>query len=386
MTTVQQLAIHAHASMFDKGLFDARAQVVASSPGRVNLIGEHTDYNDGFVFPMGLPFRTAIAASARKDGVVSLVSEGFEPVTFALADEPGNVSSWGRYVAGMIALLAEAGVPVTGFDAAVCSDIPAGAGLSSSAALEVASGALVCALAGTQADPVQLAQLGQRVENEIIGLSSGIMDQLISAVAVGGAATLVDCRDLTLTTVELPSSLSVVVLDTMTRRELETSAYDERRASCEVVAAALGVAALRDATLHAINRLPDSFGDDLRRARHVVTEDQRTLAAVDHLRNGDAAAFGQLAAQSHASLRDDFEVSSPALDLMVEIAAAEPGCVGARMTGGGFGGCAVAFVDEALAPTFCQSVTSAYLDQSGLDPHAWICKPSPGMSYERIAR
>jgi len=377
---MQDGALRAHESAYGDP-----AVALASAPGRVNLIGEHTDYNDGFVFPMALPFRTAIAASARADDQVHLVSEGFEPVTFALADIPAQVTGWGRYVAGMAALLTEAGVPVSGFNAAVTSNIPAGAGLSSSAALEVASGALMCALAGIEPDPVQLAQLGQRVENEVIGLATGIMDQLISAAATDGAATLIDCRDLSLTAVELPASLAVVVLDTMTRRELETSAYDERRASCEAVARELGLTALRDATLAQIAELPQSFAEHARRARHVVTEDARTLAGVEHLRAGDVRAFGALAVESHESLRDDFEVSSPALDLMVELALATPSCVGARMTGGGFGGCAVAFVDHEHAASFAESVVAKYTAETGRAPDSWICKPSAGVSAERLA-
>ena len=352
--------------------------VVARAPGRVNLIGEHTDYNDGFVLPMALPFATRIEATARPGRSVSLVSEGYGSARFDL-DEPMEASEdWARYVAAMAHLLIEEGVEVPGFDAHITTDIPVGASLSSSAALEVAAGFAMVALAGGEPDPVQIARLGQRVENEVMGLQSGIMDQLISAVATEGRATLIDCRSLDTELAPLPADTVVAIMDTMTRRELVDSAYDERRASCERAARALGVPALRDATHDAVERLPD--GVDKRRARHVVAENERVLAAVRAMRAGDAAQLGRLMNDSHRSLSDDYEVSSPALDSISSIARSIDGCHGARMTGGGFAGCAVALVDRTAAPSFIEELRSRYEDEMGAVPDVWLVEPADGAS------
>jgi galactokinase len=346
----------------------------------VNLIGEHTDYNDGYVLPMALPFETVMSVSARSDDSVCLVSTGYGETRFELDSDPESLPAWARYVAGMAWMLIEGGLPACGFDATISTTIPVGASLSSSAALEVATGFALTALAGLTPDPVAIAKLGQRVENEVIGIQSGIMDQLISAVAVAGGPTLIDCRSLHTTPTTLPADAQVVIMDTMTRRELAESEYDARRQSCERAAAALGVASLRDVTIHDLDRL--EVGVDRRRAEHVVTENERVLQAVESLDRADAASFGQLMSQSHESLSVGYEVSSEALDQMVDAASGHAACFGARMTGGGFAGCAVALVERSQVDSFLAHVRSTYAAASGITPDLWAVDPASGASVE----
>ncbi len=353
---------------------------VVRAPGRVNLIGEHTDYNDGFTLPMALPFDTVLAISDDGDpetGTVTIASDGFGEVAIDPSGDPRAVIAWARHIAGVIDLLAEHGVATGGWRAAVDTDIPTGASLSSSAAIEVAVITGLLHRAGLTWPPIDVARLGQRVENEIVGLPSGIMDQFISAGAVEGHASLMDCRALSLEPTPLPSGVVVAVMDTGTRRVLAEAAYGERRASCERAASALGVAALRDATLELVATLDDPT--DRRRALHVVTEDQRTLAAVDAMRSGDIVGLGRLMNESHASLRDDFEVSGPGLDAIVEVALGAPGCLGARMTGGGFAGCAVALVRTDDAAAFERHVIERYA-YDGHTARIWLCEPAAGAS------
>lgn len=356
-------------------------RVFSRAPGRVNLIGEHTDYNDGYVMPMALPFETRMSLVQREDRRVLLHSVGFEDLEFSLDDDPRQVGSWGRYVAGMAQLLAADGLAVSGFEATIETTIPVGASLSSSAALENATGFGLTVMAGETPDPVKIALLGQRVENEIIGIQSGIMDQLISAVAIDGAAMRIDCRTLELTPVHLPSDVSVVIMDTMTRRELADSEYDLRRQACERAAAAIGVPALRDATIEQVAALDD--GVDKRRATHVVNENARVRAADEALADNDLVEFGRLMTASHLSLQNDYEVSSPALDEMAAIAREHPSCFGARMTGGGFAGSAVALIDGAHRNAFVAHVRQLWDDRTGGDPDIWVVEPSSGASATR---
>lgn len=346
----------------------------------MNLIGEHTDYNDGFTLPMALPFDTVLAVSNEgdaADGTVTIVSDGFGEAVIDPAADPRTTDAWARYIAGTVHLLAEHGIPTGGWRATVASDIPTGASLSSSAAIEVATITALLARADTTWPPIDVARLGRRVENEVVGIPSGIMDQFISAGAVAGHASLMDCRALTLTPTRLPDDVAVAVIDSGTRRKLAEAAYGERRASCRRAAAELGVVALRDATLEQVATITDPV--DRRRAHHVVTENRRTLGAVDALDRGDTAHFGALMRESHASLRDDFEVSGPGLDAIVTVADGAPGCLGARMTGGGFAGCAVALVDADRTDEFRHDV----IDRYGYDGHTarvWICAPAAGAS------
>ncbi len=332
--------------------------VVATAPGRVNLIGEHTDYNDGFVLPMAIPFGTAVAARPRADRRVTAMSERFGRTAFDLDTAPTSTQGWGRYLHGMAWALAEHGIDVGGFDATVVSDIP-GSSLSSSAALEMSIGTALCALAGTPLPPAVLARLGQRVEHEVIGVPVGIMDQLISAAGVAGSASLIDCRSLEIRPVALPHSARVVVLDTGTRRGLVDSEYASRRSACERVAAAIGVPALRDASLADLERV-DVDATDRRRARHVITENQRTLDAAACAEAGDVVGLGRLMDASHESLHEDFEVTGPAPDAAVRLARQVDGCLGARMTGAGFAGAAVALVERDAAEAFVATMAMQY--------------------------
>ncbi len=354
--------------------------LVARAPGRVNLIGEHTDYNDGFTLPMALPFDTVIALSGAGDpesGLVEVVSEGFGEIAIDPAGDPTAVEPWARHLAGVVAILAGEGVASGGWRAAITTDIPTGASLSSSAALEVAAITALIGRAGRAMAPIEIARLGQRVENEIVGLPSGIMDQFISAGAVAGHASLMDCRSLTLTPTPLPGGVVIAIMDTGTRRRLAEVAYGERRAACERAAAELGVVALRDATVAQVATLHDPVVR--RRAHHIVTENARTLAAADAMRADDAAELGRLMSASHASLRDDYEVSGAGLDAIVEAAMASPGCLGARMTGGGFAGCAVALVDATSIDAFTTSVIDGYRFE-GHRATVWSCAPAAGAS------
>lgn len=351
--------------------------LVVRAPGRVNLIGEHTDYNDGFTMPMALPFDTVVALGSVGDertGTVTIDSGGFGEIELDPAGDAQRAPAWARHLAGVIALV---DVPAGGWRATIDTDIPTGASLSSSAALEVAAITALLARSGVERTPLEVARLGQRVENEVVGLPSGIMDQFISAGAVEGHASLMDCRALTLTPTPLPSGVVVAILDTATRRVLAEAAYGERRASCERAARDIGVSALRDATLDDLDRVADAI--DLRRAHHVITENARTLAAADAMRADDADELGRLMSASHVSLRDDYEVSGPGLDRIVDVAGDAPGCLGARMTGGGFAGCAVALVRMADAAAFTADVVERY-DHDGLTAQVWICAPAPGVS------
>jgi galactokinase len=348
----------------------------------VNLIGEHTDYNEGFTLPMALPFDTVLAVSGdgdSRDGAVTIDSDGFGTVTIDPIADPTTVPGWALHLAGCVALLRELGIASGGWRATIDTDIPTGASLSSSAALEVATISALLARAGLEWPPIDVARLGQRVENEVVGLPSGIMDQFISAGAVAGHASLMDCRSLTLTPAPLPDGVVVAVMDTGTRRVLAEGAYGDRRAACERAAVQIGVSALRDAALDQLPLVADDV--DRRRAHHVITENQRTLDAVEAMRSGDVDRLGRLMDASHDSLRDDFEVSGPGLDAIVDVARDAPGCLGARMTGGGFAGCAVALVRADTADAFTADVTGRY----GFDGHTariWLCEPAAGASVE----
>jgi galactokinase len=312
------------------------------------------------------------------DGPVTLVSEAFGETSFDPSTPASTSSGWSRYVHGAVELARREGYEVLPWRGVVTTDVPVGASLSSSAALEMAALLAACPH-GRAPDAAALARLGQRVENEVIGLGTGIMDQLVSAAAVDGAALLIDCRSLESRPVPLPDGVSVVVVDTGTRRELETSAYDERRADCAEAARLLGVDALRDAAPDDWRRLD---GRVAMRARHVLGEQVRVAGAVEAMIAGDVATLGRLMDESHESLRDDYEVSGPALDAMVLAARGLPGCLGARMTGGGFAGCIVALVADAAVAGFSRELVATYqkpAEQPSTEPIAVMAvRPSPG--------
>ena len=364
---------------FEERFHDSPTFVVRA-PGRVNLIGEHTDYNDGFVLPMAIDRAVWIALRPRSDVRVRVTSLEYDATAeFALDALEKADAGWVEYLKGVAWALQEAGSPLCGWEGVLTGDVPRGAGLSSSAALELATARAFAAVAGLPWAPAAMAQLCQRAENRWVGVNCGIMDQMISAAGRAGHALLIDCRSLETEAAPLPPETAVVVLDTATRRGLVDSAYNARRARCEAAARAFGVPALRDVSVEAFEaRADDLDAVTRRRARHVITENARTLRAVDAMRREDAAALGRLMNASHASLRNDFEVSSEALNAMVEAARAEDGCYGARMTGAGFGGCAVALIQADVAAPFAGQVAASYEQVTGIAPHVYVCQATDG--------
>lgn len=366
--------------------FAASPSFIARAPGRVNLIGEHTDYNDGFVLPLAIDRAVRIALRPRADRQVHVCSLDLNHETQFDLDALDHAPDWSEYLRGVAWALQAAGYTLHGWEGVMTGEVPRGAGLSSSAAVELATARAFQAVSGFHWDRVTMARLSQHAENAWVGVNCGIMDQMISAAGVTRHALLIDCRTLASTPVPLPPETVVVVLDTATRRGLVDSAYNERRSQCEAAAAFFGVAALRDVNLARF--AVESSGLDAqtrRRAAHVISENARTLAAAEAMRQGDAAALGQLMNASHASLRDDFAVSSPELDVMVTCAQAQAGCYGARMTGAGFGGCAVALVDAQSATAFTTTVADLYQQLTELIPAVYICTASAGASLELIA-
>ncbi len=360
---------------------------ITRSPGRVNIIGEHTDYNDGFVLPMAINYAAWVALRPRGDRLVrvSALDKG-QDLEFSLDNLNKGKGGWQEYVTGVAWALQERGHSLCGWEGVFAGDVPIGAGLSSSAALELAL-ARAFSLAGElDWDPRQMALVCQQAENLWVGVNSGIMDQMVSACGKEDFALLIDCRSLETRQVPLPEKTRIVILDTATRRGLVDSAYNERRAQCEAVACHFDVDALRDVTQE---QLLDSAGlmNTLlyQRAQHVITENQRVLDAVEALEKGDAESVGQLMNESHHSLRDDYQVSREELDQIVEIAQSEPGCYGARMTGGGFGGCAVALVEADQVEDFQYNTARKYLRQTGLEPKIYLTQASNGTSYEEIS-
>ena len=362
--------------------FGSEPALVVRSPGRVNLIGEHTDYNEGFVLPMAIDRAVWIALRPRADRDVLAVSLDFgEEKSFPVDGPVRGSASWVEYLKGVAWALREGGQRLVAWEGVVTGQVPIGAGLSSSAALEMAAARAFAALSGGPWDPVAMAQLARRAENEWVGVGCGIMDPLIIGAGIEGHAVLIDCRSLDMRPVPLPRGTAVAVLDTSTRRELTGSAYNERRTQCEEAARRLGIPALRDATPALLERRGNALSEAVRRrARHIVSENVRTLDAAFAMQAGDARRLGRLMNESHVSMRDDFEISTPALDAMVQLAQAASGCHGARMTGGGFGGCVVALVDEATAPAFQDLVGRDYRERTGLTPSLYLCRPEAGTS------
>lgn len=373
------LAKHEIVAHFTQRFGEAPA-VVVRAPGRVNLIGEHTDYNDGFVLPLAIDRAAWIALRPRNDCRVNVHSIDYkEAREFDLNALKHEKAGWIEYLKGVAWCLQDAGMNLRGFEGVLAGDVPLGAGLSSSAALEMATARAFAAVSGIQWDAVAQAKLGQRAENKWIGVNCGIMDQLISATGRAGHAMLIDCRSLELQPAPLPAGVAVVVLDTATRRGLVDSAYNERRSCCEAAAKAFAVRALRDVTLaNLAGRDGQLDATTHRRARHVISENDRTVRAVEAMRGGDMAGLGRLMNESHASLRDDYEVSSDALNAMVEAAQAHKACFGARMTGAGFGGCAVAIVRADAADDFVSATSAGYKGRTGNTPAVYVCRATDG--------
>jgi len=363
--------------------------IMARAPGRVNLIGEHTDYNDGFVLPVAIDRAVYVAAAPRQDRRVRLWSLHFQSgSTFHLDDIPrDDAQPWSNYGRGVTWAMRAAGLRLVGMDALVWGDVPIGAGLSSSAALEVACACAFQSLSRVSLERIDLAKLCHRAETEFVGIKCGLMDQLIAVWGERGHAILIDCRSLEYRKVPLPSDVAIVVADTMKRRELVDSAYNERRAQCEEGARRLGVPALRDVSVAEFERRQDELPEPIRhRVRHIVHENQRVLDAVAALRAGDFVAVGRLLDESHRSLRDDYQVSCRELDVMVEVARRQSGVYGARLTGAGFGGCTVNLVRADAAPEVALWIAREYERATGLAPQIRVCQASEGASVESPAR
>ena len=369
-----------------------------SAPGRVNLIGEHTDYNDGFVLPFAIQQRTHVALGTRADGRIRVVSTfDADAVEVGLADLdalfPANrddVPEWAAYPLGVAwALLRATGVDparVTGVDLAIASDVPIGAGLSSSAAIEGAVATALNDTWGLGLDRVTLAQVGRTAENEAVGAPTGIMDQMASMLGRADAAIFLDCRSLDASVVDLgfaDAGLQLVVIDTGVKHSHATGGYGERRAACERGAAIMGVPALRDVSVDDLPRAAELMDDvTFRRVRHIVTENQRVLDTVETLREQGPRAIGDLLLASHASMRDDFEISVPELDTAVEAAMAA-GAIGARMTGGGFGGAAIALVENARVQDVKDAAVTAFAAPAFTAPTVFTVSPSAGAGRDR---
>jgi len=366
--------------------FGAKPSLIVRSPGRVNLIGEHTDYNDGFVLPLAIDRSTWLAVNPRTDNHVRLHSTDFkESAEFSLADLKGNQPQWAEYAKGVAEKLLGEKHALRGFDAVIATDVPVGAGLSSSASFSLGITRAFHAVSAFAWDSTQMARLCQRVEIERIGVNCGIMDQLIIAAAQDGKALQLDCRSLTTKPAPLPVGYAVVILDTKKSRTLAGSAYNERRAQCEAAAKFFGAKALRDVSVAQINAAQGKLDPLIwRRARHVVTENDRVEQAMVAMNAGDALQLGQLMNASHESLRVDYEVSCAELDDISALARVQSGCVGARMTGGGFGGCGVALVKTGNAAALADSVTAGFQKLFNVAPAIYVTKASAGVSHEKL--
>lgn len=365
--------------------FGAEPQMVIQAPGRVNLIGEHTDYNDGLVLPCAIDYKTVISASVRSDRLVRVIAAdyGDQLDEYAL-DAPITPRSdilWANYVRGVVKELVDMGLPVTGMDMTIAGDVPQGAGLSSSASLEVA----VCRTFATQPgfeglSMTDMALIAQRAENEFVGCKCGNMDQIISANGVEGHALLIDCRSLETQATPIPANASIIIINSKVRRGLVESAYNKRREQCEAAARHFGVPALRDVDVAMLNAKSEGLDPEVfKRARHVVTEDDRVEQAVKALAAGDLVRMGELMQASHISMRDDFEITVPPIDQLVDIVKGVIGASGGvRMTGGGFGGCVVALVPHEHVDAVRAAIGQNYVSPSGEQAVVYVCRATEG--------
>ncbi len=367
-------------------VFSAQPKLSVQAPGRVNLIGEHTDYNDGFVLPCAIDYHTVISGSPRTDRRVHVVAVDYagerDEIDLDRPIEPLGDRLWANYVRGVVKYLLEAGYALTGANLVISGNVPQGAGLSSSASLEVAVGQFFKSLNGLNISPSEIAQIGQRAENRFVGCNCGIMDQLISAQGRADHALLIDCRSLVTQAVAMPSDIAVVIVNSNVQRGLVGSEYNTRRKQCEEAARFFAVKALRDVDLPTFAaRSPGLDPLVARRARHIITDSQRAIELAETLKTGDLPRIGQLMADSHASMRDDFEITVPPVDALVSIVKDALGNAGgARMTGGGFGGCVVALTTQDRVAAVREAVDSRYRTISGLDASIYVCHASAGAS------
>jgi galactokinase len=356
------------------------------APGRVNLIGEHTDYAEGFVMPVAIDFATLAGISPRTDGKIVIYSENYtEEKTFDAAALPAQAAKhWSDYPIGVVVLLTGEGYKIPGFSLSLWGDVPLGSGLSSSAALEVVTMLAITTLIGVSIPGPKLARLCQRVENEFVGANCGIMDQFISANGKEDHALLLDCRDLSFKLAPIPAHIALVIANTMVKHSIAGGDYPTRRreseAACAIIASHRpGVPFLRDATLDDLEKWGSEMEPkSLLRARHVISEDLRTVAAEKALEKGDLKEVGRLMAEAHRSYSKDFEGSCVEADLMVDLAQDLPGLIGARLTGGGFGGCTINLVEQSQAKAFAAELGKRYAAKTGITPEIHICHASGG--------
>ncbi|MFV0576759.1 MAG: galactokinase [Vibrio sp.] len=383
MTERTQQLITAVSNAFES-IFSYAADKIIQAPGRVNLIGEHTDYNDGFVLPCAIDYQTVVAASKRDDNIVRVIAVDYDNQVneFDISKplEFDNDIMWVNYIRGVIDCLQKRGYQFGGVDLAVSGNVPQGAGLSSSAALEVVIGQTFKTLYNLDISQQEIALNGQQAENQFVGCNCGIMDQLISAEGKRNHSLLIDCRSLETTPVSMPEDMAIVIINSNKKRGLVDSEYNTRRKQCEEAAAFFGVKALRDVTIQEFaKREAELEAVVAKRALHVITENARTVEAAEALRNNDMARLGVLMEQSHISMRDDFEVTCAEVDAIVDIVKEVIGTQGGvRMTGGGFGGCCVCLVPPSLVDSVKQAVEAQYEAKTGLKETIYVCKAMEG--------
>lgn len=360
--------------------------VLVQAPGRVNLIGEHTDYNGGFVFPAAITFQTQVAVARRADRRLNVVSENYgQRVEFGLEHLPGsNRGHWSDYIVGVVRLLKDTIGELPGANLLIYGNVPLGAGLSSSASLEVAVCRAFLEISGKAPNGVAIARLCQRAENEFVGARCGIMDQFVSVHGRKDRALRLDCRSLEYDVFPIPAGIQLVICNTMMRHSVAAGEYNQRRAECEAAARFLagrmpGVETLRDVSLEDFEEFREQMPETIRkRCRHVLTENARVREAAEALRSENLHLFGKLMADSHASLRDDFEVSCEELDLLVRLAEENEGVYGSRMTGGGFGGCTINLVQEDCVESFREKVGTEYKTATGCEPEIYVTSAADG--------
>ena len=361
--------------------FEGQPTWIVRAPGRVNLIGEHTDYNDGFVMPLAIDRQILIALRACNDERIVVRSLDYDDtleIVPSELDKPGD-AGWGEYVKAVAWALQEQAYTLKGWEGVMTGDIPQGAGLSSSAALELAVAKACSVVADIPWNPAEMAKIGQKAENRWVGMQCGIMDQMISAAGQADHALLIDCRSLAGTPVLFPPGTAIVVMDTSTRRGLVDSAYNERRSQCQEAAQAFDKEVLRDVNRKTFDAKAERLTDvQRRRARHVIYENERVLEAMQAMQQHNAETLGELMYASHVSLRDDFEVSSDELNVIVECARQQSACYGARMTGAGFGGCAVALIKADAGESFLKGVAEEYQQRTGITPNMYLCQATNG--------
>jgi galactokinase len=365
--------------------FGEEPAMLVRAPGRVNLIGEHTDYNDGFVLPIAIDRETVVAVGPGTERTITAIAAdaGNAKDSFALdAGLAPAEAGWANYVRGMAQVMLADGIALTGAQIVIAGNVPLGSGLSSSASLEVAVGMALAGIAGQFIDPTRLAKLAQRAENEFVGCACGIMDQLISVHGRAGHALLIDCRSLDCAPVALPQGLAIIIAHSGVRHAHAGGAYNDRRAQCEAAARHYGVAALRDLSWAELESGRHGLDDiSYRRARHVVSENARTEAAAQALKGGDLQVLGKLLKQSHISMRDDFSITLPAIDQLAAIMTAQLDSEGgARMTGGGFGGCVIAIAPDDRLELVVAAVAEQYRTPEGRSADVFVCEPSSGAS------